>query len=336
MLRERPSSFSTAEDIMNTVSGLFSARVVLTAHELGVFEVLDRGPQNPAKVAMAIGSDPRATDRLLNALVALGLLEKNDGLLTNGPLASMHLVPEKPGFLAGLSHTAHLWESWSTLTQAVKTGKCMERPAVNDAGSAWLSSFIAAMHWRAVRQAPRVVPLVDVPENGRVLDVGGGSGAYSAEFARRGKNVRATVFDLPNVLPLTRSYLEREGVSHLVDTVPGDYLEDDFPTGFDVVFLSAIIHSNPPESNLLLFERSASALVPGGVLVVQDFIMEPGRTAPIFGAFFALNMLVGTEGGDTFTEDEVAEWMREAGLDPGALSDTGVGTGLMIGKKPAE
>ena len=334
MIPEKPAAFTTAEDILKVASGFHSARVILTAHELGVFGALDVKPLESAGVAAALGADPRATDRLLNALCALGLVEKRDGLFSNSETASRHLVPGKPGFLSGLSHTAQLWESWSTLTEAVKRGACVPRPHVNDRGDNWLSSFIAAMHWRARQHAKVLAPLVPVPENGRVLDVGGGSGAYAAEFARRGKNVTAVVFDLPNVLSLTRGYLEKEGAADRVSTHAGDYLKDPFPTGFHAVLLSAIIHSNSPAENRLIFAKCAASLVSGGLLAVQDFIMAPSRTAPVFGTFFALNMLVGTEAGDTYTEAEVAEWMGEAGLEAQPLTDTGVGTGLITGVKP--
>jgi cyclopropane fatty-acyl-phospholipid synthase-like methyltransferase len=184
------------------------------------------------------------------------------------------------------------------------------------------------MHGRAVNEAPRLIGTLDLTGVTRVLDVGGGSGAYSMAFVRAKDNLQATVFDLPNVVLLTQSYVDKEGLSDRIDTVAGDYNKDELPQGYDLVFLSAIIHSNSPQQNQSLFQKTCNALNPGGRLVVSDFIMDDDRTSPAFGAFFALNMLVNTPSGDTFTESEIKEWMRKAGMS--FVERKG---GVMIGKK---
>jgi SAM-dependent methyltransferase len=117
-----------------------------------------------------------------------------------------------------------------------------------------------------------------------------------------------------------------------VSTVAGDYLRDDLGGGFDVVFLSAIIHSNSAGENAELIRKCARALRPGGCVVVQDFIMDEERVAPSHGAFFALNMLVGTEAGDTYTESEVSAWMIAAGLSGVSRQGTPFGTSQIVGR----
>ena len=155
-------------------------------------------------------------------------------------------------------------------------------------------------------------------------------------FIRAKKGIRATVFDLPGVAPITRSYLQKEGLLDKVKTISGNYIADDFGDGFDLVFLSAIIHINSCAENRALIRKCVKALNPQGQVVVQDFIMDEGRTKPAFGAIFALNMLVATEKGDTYTEAEVRAWMQEAGLSDIKRKDTDFGTTLIIGrnKKP--
>ena len=204
---------------------------------------------------------------------------------------------------------------------------------INEKGDNWLESFIAAMHDRAHRHASSVVAMIDLSRVSRILDVGGGSGAYAMAFMRAKDGLRAMVFDLPNMVPLTQKYIAEEGLSDKVGTVVGDYHTDDLGSGFDLVFLSAIIHSNSPKQNQALIDKACRALNPGGKLVIQDFIMDEDRTTPAFGAFFALNMLVGTEAGDTYTEREVQRWMGEAGLTNIHRKDTEIGTTLMIGEK---
>jgi 2-polyprenyl-3-methyl-5-hydroxy-6-metoxy-1,4-benzoquinol methylase len=166
-----------------------------------------------------------------------------------------------------------------------------------------------------------------------VLDVGGGSGAFAMAFVRAQAGISATIFDLPNVLSLTQKYIEQERLADKIKTVAGDYMVDELGSGFDLVFLSAIIHSNSAEENRKLIRKCAQALIPRGQVVVQDFIMDADRTSPVHGAFFALNMLVGTEAGDTYTESEVRSWMEEAELSNLIRKDTHFGTTLIMGRK---
>ena len=321
-------------NIMEMASAFQRSRVLLTAYELDIFSALGENRKSAADVAGRIDTDERATDRLMNALCAIGLLEKQDGKFSNTPLSSRFLVPDSPEYLSGLMHTAHLWPTWSTLTQAVRQGRSVDTQQINERGDAWLEAFIAAMHARAQAHAPAIADMLDLSGVSRVLDVGGGSGVYAMAFVRAGTGATATVFDLPNVIPLTARYIAEAGLSDRMDTVTGDYTADDLGTGFDLVFLSAIVHINSYDQNQALIRKCANALNPRGQVVVQDFIMDDGRTSPAFGAFFALNMLTGTDAGDTYTESEVRAWMETAGLSDVARKPTGFGADLVIGKKP--
>lgn len=327
--------FSNPQDVFDMLGGFQKSRVLLTAYELGIFTALGGEKKKSEDVAEAVAADPRATDRLMNALVAIGLLEKSGGLFSNTPFAAQFLVKDSPAFMAGLAHMNHLWDSWSTMTAAVRAGRSVSAKHIDDRGDKWLTAFIAAMHARAYRSAPGVVALIDLTGVSRTLDLGGGSAAYSMAFVRARDGITGTVYDLPNVLPITRGYIEREGLADKIDTVTGDFNVNPIPGGYDLHFMSAIIHSNSPEQNEALMKKSAAALNPGGQCVVQDFIMDEDRTSPEFGAIFALNMLVGTECGDTFTEAETAGWMIDAGLRDISRIDTQVGTALIIGRKPA-
>ncbi|MBU2489016.1 MAG: acetylserotonin O-methyltransferase, partial [Proteobacteria bacterium] len=267
-------------------------------------------------------------------LCSLKLVDKREGCFWNTPETSALLVAGKPDYLAGLLHGVHLWDSWSTLTAAVKKGGAVGSGPVNDRGEEWLTAFIAAMHWRASAQAGAIASMVGVRENDRVLDVGGGSGAYAMAFCRQADGVTATVLDLPNVIPITRGYLEKAGMAGVVETVAGDYETSGLPHGYDLVWLSAIVHSNGPERNAELIAKAAASVNSRGRVAVQEFVMDPDRTSPAFGALFALNMLVATDSGDTYTESEIADWMKKAGLVNVTRHDTPFGTALVVGEKP--
>ncbi|MGA9364045.1 MAG: methyltransferase [Bacteroidota bacterium] len=334
--RSKGSLAISPDEIREIAYAFQRSRVLLTAYELDLFTTVGEGAKPSSEVAAAVGSDVRATDRLMNALCAMGLMRKKDERFSNSPTASRFLVRSSPEFMSGLMHTVHLWNTWSTLTEAVRQGTAVSSRQVNDRGEKWLTAFIAAMHDRASKQAPTVVAQLDLSGVSRVLDVGGGSGAYAMALARAGSGIKATVFDLPNVVSLTKAHVEEERLSDKVSTVSGDYLMDDLGTDFDLVFLSAIIHSNSVEQNRLLMQKCAHALCPGGRVIVQDFIMEEDRTSPAQGALFALNMLVGTDAGDTYTEAEVRAWMDEAGLSRITRKETSFGTSLIVGERTRE
>ncbi|MBM4373035.1 MAG: acetylserotonin O-methyltransferase, partial [Deltaproteobacteria bacterium] len=194
--------------------------------------------------------------------------------------------------------------------------------------------FIGAMDHLGRARAHAVVSLLDLTGVRRVLDVGGASGAYAAEFVRQGRNLRATVTDLPEVLPLTRRYLDDGGMADRVDTLPGDYHVDGFGEGWDLVFLSNVIHINSAEENAGLVARSAAALAPGGRLVIQDFVPSEDRSGPPHVVLFSLNMLVNTRAGDTYTLSEIRSWTDAAGLSWLPPVETGVPSTLVIARKP--
>ena len=325
----------TSESIRERVYEFQKIRVILTGYELGVFTALREGGMTSEEVSRELKTDPRATDRLMNALTAMKFLQKENGLFRDTPESSEFLVRGKPGYMAGLMHAVHLWDTWSTLTEAVRKGTSIAaRRDVNERGGNWLEAFIDAMHYRASRQAPALVGAIDLDGVANVLDLGGGSGAFAMAFAAARPGISAVVFDLPNVIPLTKMYIEKANLGSLVRTAVGDYTKDDIGKGFDIVFLSAIIHSNGVEENRALVLKCAGALKGGGRVIIQDHIMDSDRTNPPGGAIFALNMLVGTKSGDTYTENEVGEWMRNAGLSGITRTETPFGYSQMSGRKP--
>ena len=316
------------------VYGFRRSRIILTAFELGLFSRLAGRSLSSEQLAKIIGADARAVDRLLNALCALGLVKKAGGRFVNAKIARDLLVAGEPQFLAGLAHTANQWQSWHTLSEAVRRGKAVRERKTGPGEEKRLPGFIAAMHERATPQAPAIVKLMDLSNVQRCLDIGAGSAAYAMALARAKKTIRAVAFDLPEVLPLTRGYVRRAGLLSRFDFIAGDFHRDDWGKGYDLILLSAIVHMNSTQENQRLIAKAAKSLNRGGQLVIQDFIMGPDRTRPAAGAFFALNMLVATAAGDTFTAGEVRGWMRAVGLKKIVRQATPFDASLMIGWKP--
>ena len=323
----------SADGLLQLVYSFRPIRIVLTAFELKVFSVIGEKEMTSGEIAKRTKTNTKGMDRLLNALSALGLLTKTKGKFANTPLSKKYLVCGRPDFLAGLGHSADMWASWSTLTKAVIQGSTVIKSGPLKRKGKRLSGFIAAMDERASAQADETVKKLDLAGVRRTLDIGGGSGAYSIALARAKKDLRATVFDLPDVIPLTRAYVRKSNVAARIDFIEGDFRRDKFGAGYDLVLLLAIIHMNSLPENLNLLKKAVRALNQGGRLVIQDYIMSEDRTKPEQGAFFALNMLTRTEAGDAYTEREVRSVMREAGLSQIAKINIPFATSLMVGKK---
>ena len=311
-------------------------RILFTAFELDIFTHLDDKALQAEDVAKKCGTDARATTRLMNALTALGYLEKEGDYFKNTPVTGKFLVKGKPSFFGGMMHSANLFNSWNTLTEAVKAGTTVIKREKNFNNEKWTRAFINAMHARAKNLAPEVAGKLDLQNVHKVLDIGGGSGIFSMAVTDRGKNIQATVFDLPNVIPITREFIEKEGYTEKIDTREGSFREKLPDEAYDMVLLSAIIHMNSFEQNNDLIEKCSRVLKPGGQLVIQDFIMNDSRTEPQSGALFALNMLVGTEAGDTYTEAEISSWFLHNGIETHKRIAMKNGSSLLIGRKIAK
>ncbi len=300
--------------IREIASAFQESRILLSAFELDIFTNMSESGTSGNQISDKLHLDPHACERLLNALVSLGFLIKKKDLFFNTPESFNFLSKKGPDYQGGLMHTNHLWNTWSHLTEVVKTGVAAHSDEINVRGEDWLFAFINAMHDRAKKQAPQQLAKIDLSGIKTVLDVGGGSGAFSMQFIRQKSEIEATVFDLPNVVPITQKFIEQEGFSGKIKTHTGDYTTDELPSGFDLVFLSAIIHSNSFETNAALIKKCFNALNAGGKILIQDWIMNNDRTQPASGAIFAINMLVGTESGDCFTEQEVSNMLHDAGF----------------------
>jgi len=291
----------------------WASRAILTAAELDVFTLLDGDSLTALQCAGKIGSASRATDRLLNALVALGLLEKQGDVFFLSSKGAVLSAKHPETMLPFVLHFNELWESWSRLTTVVKEGRPARRnrQPMDDASR---RAFIGAMEVAGREPSLRVADSLDLTRSRRLLDIGGASGTYTIAFLRKNRSMSAVLFDLPPVIDIARERIEAEGLTDRVVLVPGDFNKNVLPGGCDLALLSAVIHQNSPSENLDLYRKIHEALEPGGILLIRDFVMDSSRAKPERGALFALNMLVNTPAGDTYTFDEISNSLKQAGF----------------------
>jgi (2Fe-2S) ferredoxin/2-polyprenyl-3-methyl-5-hydroxy-6-metoxy-1,4-benzoquinol methylase len=316
-LKARDSAGVLPDDFSELVRGYQPSRIVLSAIELDLFTAVAALGENAtaAGVAEAVACDAHGIEILLNALAALNLLLKQDGLYANTPLAARHLCAgATDDARQALKHNLNLWTSWSTLTARVKTGRVAAYQEMNSRDDDWTVPFIAAMHRNAASRAPVVVRAVGTQGVRRLLDVGGGSGAYSIAFAQQSAELSADIFDLASVVPIARAHVSEAGLSDRIFARTGDLRKDAFGTDYDLVLLSAICHMLGPDENQNLFLRAFNALASGGRVTIQDHVMSDDGTAPRAGALFAINMLVGTPRGGTFSKSQYEQWLLTAGF----------------------
>jgi (2Fe-2S) ferredoxin/predicted O-methyltransferase YrrM len=330
MVKARDEAGTLPDDLNDMVRAFMPSRAVLTALELDIFTAIADGA-SAAQVAKKIGSDSRATEMLLNVLVGLKLLEKRDETLFN-TAASARFFAEgsRDNARGGLIHTAHLWHRWSTLTEAVLAGTSVA-PRVRD--DSWTKPFIAAMDRNAKERAGAVVKAVSTSGIKRMLDLGGGSAAYSIAFASAVPGLTSEILDTADVVPLAQDYIQKAGLTDRITTRVGDMLRDPLGKNYDLVLVSAICHMFSPDENRELLQRIYYALAPKGQIVVQDFILEPNKTAPRAAALFSLNMLVGTRAGSSYSEPEYTTWLRDAGFKDVRRVRLAGPSGLMIGAR---
>jgi len=314
MMAARDKAGMLPDRLDQMIRGYMPSRCILTALELDIFTAVGDGA-NAEQIGTRIHANARAVGMLLNALVALGLLRKSGDNYKNTPESARFFVQgSKDNHRNGLLHTANIWHRWSTLTDAVRTGTRIRVRVDGDDTPEWTRNFIAGMQHNAKDRAPLVAIALGIFGVRRILDLGGGSGAYSIAFAKAGPDVQCEILDVPEVVPLTAEYVSKAGVSGQVSLRPGDMLRDDFGSGFDIVMLNAICHMFSEGQNRDIFRRAHQALAPNGRLVVQDFILDPDKTGPQHAALFSLNMLVATDAGASYSGSDYIRWMKGAGF----------------------
>ncbi|HPC94135.1 MAG TPA: methyltransferase [Sedimentisphaerales bacterium] len=305
----------TEAKLLETARSFQPACVLLAAADLDLFTVLDRRPATAAALASTLNTDLRATTILLDALAALDLLEKRGDVYTvPGEVGRLLCEGSPASVLAGLRHQANCLRRWVQLPRVVRDGGPAQRTPSIRGQAADVEAFIGAMDNFSVAAAPTVVSKLGPPTFQRLLDIGGASGTWTIAFLRAVPEATAVLLDLPEVVPLAKRRLTSAGLLDRVTLVAADYNTDDLPGGADLVWLSAIAHQNSRPQNRVLFARIHGALTPGGTLVVRDVVLDRSRTKPPAGALFAVNMLVGTEGGNSYTFEELRDDLAAAGF----------------------
>ena len=315
----------TQADVISDVRSFMRSRVILTAAELDLFTKLDKDSISARDLSAMLDLNERATTRILDCLIAFGLLEKQNDCYRTTEMGSYLSSIHPQSILPSVKHANRLWNNWSHLTVAIREGTNpnLQPLGANTVSGEETKAFIGSMHVGARQLSIKISDAYDLRPFRRLLDIGGGSGAYTIAFLQKNPQLQAIIFDLEGVIPIAEEKVREEKLQNRVSFVVGDYNEDELPGGCDLALLSAVIHQNSPEQNLSLFQKIYSVLELGGVLLIRDHVMDITRTRPASGALFALNMLVSTPAGDTYTFEKIKGSLEIAGFDKVEMIVTG-------------
>ena len=328
------------ERIMQLAWGYAPPLILETAIRHRVFDVLDSGPLSLREIAQAAGASERGLAAILNVLVGMDFLAKDaDDRYALTPESAAFLVSTKPGFQGGLlRHTSeHLLPKWLRLYEIVAAGGPDAAVNRQETGSPFFENFvndIFPMSYPAAQDLARYLrlDLMDGPVS--VLDLAAGSGVWGIALAQSAPAVGIRAVDWPGVLPVTRNTVARFGLASRFEFAPGDLLEADFGAGHHVATLGHILHSEGVERSRALLRKTFAALAPGSTIAIAEFLVNPDRTGPVNGLIFAVNMLVNTENGNTYSFEEIAAWLAEAGfVDMRTLASRGPSP-LILANKP--
>ena len=315
----------TGPDLGSLLEMLYAyqgSAILMGSHELGIYEVLADGPLNTQEIASALGSAPRSTMLLVNACVALGLLHKMGDEYANSPLAAEFLVPGKPGYLGRVvTKEQEFYQPWGQVSQAVREDKAQLPPmtARLEQNPDTARNFLLALHDLGLLNATALPDYVDLTGHKKLLDVGGGVGTFSILLAERNPELRAVVMDLPQVRELAEQTIASCSLGDRIEFQGGDYIALSLGEGYDVVLLSNILHDNTEESCRQLLAKSYRALVEGGLVVINEFLLNQDGASPTVGAIFSLLMMLENQGAAEYPVEQIKGWLLEAGfVDPEA------------------
>jgi hypothetical protein len=303
----------TEGEILGVSGAYWQTCALHAAVKLGVFTAVGDARRTGEALARTLGADPRALTMLLDALGAMGLLEKAAGGYANTEAARVWLSKDSPRYLGHMvMHHHHLVYAWSQLDRSIMTGGPVDRGPIPEADER--EGFLMGMFNLAMGIAPRLVPQIDLAGRRTLLDLGGGPGTYAIHFCMHNPDLAAAVYDRKTTEPFALRTIQRFGMEGRVRFVAGNYLKDPIKGSYDVAWLSHVLHGEGMADCQRVLGKTVSALTHGGLLLIHDFILEDTRDNPLFAALFSLNMLLNTDQGQAYSEGEVRAMMEGAGL----------------------
>lgn len=307
----------TFQSLTGLSTGYWASAALNAAVQVNLFAHLPADGATADQIAQGLGASPEMTRLLLDALVGAGILIQNDSRYGLEPSARVFLDPHSPdNLLDALRFNGDLYPLWGRLAHCVRDGQPAQTPHAHLGGDPDRTlRFVKGMHSRGRAVAPILIPALDLPTRGRLLDVASGPGVFSLTWATQHSGLQVTLFDLPPILDATRALVAENPNAPKVTFHPGDYHRDPLPGNQDAILFCGALHQETPDSARRLFPTFHAALNPGGRLMIADFLLSPNRSEPLFSALFALNMRLLRPTAHVFDEAELTAALTVAGFN---------------------
>ena len=304
----------TVGDLLTTSTGYWRGCALQAAVRLDIFTTINKGRLTLRDIVTEIGVDTRGAEYLLNALSAMGLLVKADDHYSNSIAAFDFLSQNSPRYIGHIIlHHHHILDGWAQLHDAVKKGGPVDRRSYGE--DIERESFLMGMFNLAMGIAPGLAAQMDLSGRHRLLDLGGGPGTYAIHFCLANPTLSAVIYDHHKTESFAMKTVKKFGLEGRIGFTGGDFNADPITGGpYDVAWLSHILHSNGPEECQEIIDKTRAAMASGGLIFIHDFILDNTKDAPEFPALFSLNMLVNIPRGRSYSEEEIATMMENAGI----------------------
>ncbi|MDQ3573056.1 MAG: acetylserotonin O-methyltransferase [Actinomycetota bacterium] len=313
----------TPEAIMQLGLAFWGSKTLLSAVELGLFsELAQAGPLEGEALRERLGLHPRSATDFFDALVALGMLEREDGRYANTPATELFLDRAKPSYVGGIleMNNARLFGFWGSLTEGLRTGS--PQSEVKEGGNFFdalyadperLAQFAQAMSAISTGAGQAIAAKFPWGDHSSVIDVGCAEGAVPVQIALAHEHITGGGFDLPPLGPIFDAYVDRFGLNERLSFTGGDFFADPLPEA-DVLVMGHILHDWDLDEKRLLMQKAYDALPEGGALIVYEALIDDERRSNAFGLLMSLNMLIETPGGFDYTGADCQAWMHETGF----------------------
>jgi ubiquinone/menaquinone biosynthesis C-methylase UbiE len=329
----------TPDRIMQLAWGYAPPLIIEAAVKHRLFDLLDASPQTAPQLARKAGVSLRGVTAICNALVGLRFMARDGERYTLTPESAAFLVSGKPAYHGAFYHhiSTQLVPKWIELEKVVRTGKPEGKVNAEKEGAEFFSEFVESifpLSYAAARALGEHLGIPKAKEPVSVLDLAAGSGVWGIALAEQSAQVRVSAVDWPPVLAVTEKIARLHGVADRLTAIPGDLLKARFGKNHQVATLGHILHSEGRSRSRKLLKKTFAALAPGGTIAIMEFLVNQDRTDPVVGLLFAVNMLVNTEEGDTFSFEEISGWLREAGFTKPRLLEVPAVSPLVLATKP--
>jgi 3-hydroxy-5-methyl-1-naphthoate 3-O-methyltransferase len=306
-----------ASAIMQLATGYWSSAAFLAANDIGLFSALANGGRTAPEVAAALGADDRGTAALLDACCGLNVVVKQGEQYILPSISAAFLVPGSHNYLgSALGWARDQYTAWGNLAESVRTGKPAMDPGEHlGADPEQTRRFVLGMRDRAIGLARGVVRYLNLEGCRKLLDVGGGPGAYAMLLAQTYPELEVTILDLPGVTAVAEEPVGEAALTERIGTLAGDASFGDYGEDrFDAVLFSGVLHQMSPDTVRRMLNGAHRALTPGGRVLISDMMLDATKTQPVFSTLFSLQMLLTSREGGVFAAEECMGWLESAGF----------------------